>query len=175
MLSVHIVVFNPMSRNRSGRAVFCVRVSTPLVSMMTMMEYLRGLAALLLLSAGGEHGDQLRGVDEALVVDIHLVVRLVDLVGGELVAPGHERVPEPLGVDLALVVEGLEGVDDDVVLVGAAGHAVREEGEELSEVDGAGCLINHLVELLLRRQPAERVEGGAQIVLADDAVLVVVH
>lgn len=139
------------------------------------MEYLRGLAALLILSAGGQHGDQLRGVDEAFVVDVHLVVGLVDFVGGELVAPGHERVPEPLGVDLALVVEGLEGVDDDVILVGTAGHAVREEGEELSKVDGAGCLINHLVELLLRRQPAEGVEGGAQIVLADDAVLVVVH
>lgn len=140
-----------------------------------MMEYLRGLAALLLLGAGGEHGDQLRGVDEALVVNLHLVVRFVDLVGGELVAPGHEGVPEPLRVDLALIVEGLEGVDDDVVLVGTTGHAVREKGQELGEVDGAGSLTDHLVELLLRRQPAERVEGGAQVVLADDAVLVVVH
>lgn len=154
--------------------MLCVRVSTPCFDDVND-GILRGLAALLLLSAGGEHGDQLRGVDEALVVDLHLVVRLVDLVGGELVAPGHEGVPQPLGVDLAFVVKGFEGVDDDVILVGATGHAVREEGEELREVDGAGRLSNHFVELLLRRQPAERVEGGAQIVLADDAVLVVVH
>lgn len=54
---------------------------------------LRSLAALLLLGAGGEHGDELGGVDEAFVVDVHLVVGLVHLVGGELVAPGHEGVP----------------------------------------------------------------------------------
>lgn len=135
----------------------------------------RRFTALLVLGAGGQHGDQLLGVDEALVVDLHLVVGLVDLVGGELVAPGHERVPQPLRVDLALGVEGLEGVDDNIVVVGAAGHAVGEEGEQLCEVDGAGCLADHVVELLLRCQPAERVEGGAEVVLADDTVLVVIH
>lgn len=136
---------------------------------------LRGFASLLLFGGGGEHGDELGGVDEAFVVDVHLVVGLVDLFAGELVAPGHQGVPEPLGVDLAFVVEGLEGVDDDVVLVRAAGHAVGEEGEELGEVDGAGGLVHHLVQFLLGRQPAEGVEGGAEVVLADDAVLVVVH
>lgn len=138
-------------------------------------EHLRGLSTLLVLGAGGEHGDQLVGINETLLVDIHLVVCLVDLVCGELVAPGHEGVPQPLGVDLALVVEGLEGVDDDVVIIRAAGHAAGEEGEELGEVDGAGGLTDHLVELLLGGKPAERVEGGAKVVLADDTVLVVVH
>lgn len=135
----------------------------------------RGLAAFLVLGAGREHADQLLGVDEALVVDLHLVVRLVDLVGGELVTPGHERVPQPLGVDLALLVEGLEGVDDDVILVGASGHAVGEQRQKLREVDGAGRLVDHVVQLLLGSELAERVPGGAEVVLADDAVLVVVH
>jgi hypothetical protein len=80
-----------------------------------------------------------------------------------------------LRVDLAVIVEGLEGTDDNIVLIGSTGHAVGEQGQQLGEVDGAGGLIDHGVELLLRDQTAQRVEGGAQIVLAEDAVLVAIH
>lgn len=136
---------------------------------------LRGFTAFLLLGAGGQHGDESLGVDEALIVDVHLVVRLVDLVGGELVSPGHERVSEPFRVDLPFVVEALESVDDDVVVVRAAGHAVGEEGQQLGKVNGAGSLADHFLELLLGGEPADRVEGGAEVVLADDTVLVGVY
>lgn len=145
--------------------VFCLR-----------WDSLRGrLGAFLFLGGSGQHGDELLGVNEALIVDLHLVVSLVDLVGGELVAPGHEGVAQPLAVDLSFLVEGLEGVDDDVVLVGATGHPGGEEGQQLGEVDWAWGLVDHLVEFLVDGEASQGVEGGAKVVLADDAVLVVVH
>lgn len=156
--------------NRVGRVV-----ATSMFYSLGVLLQLRSLTALLFFGAGGQHGDQLIGVDETFVVDVHLVVSLVDFVGGELVAPGHEGVPQSLGVDLAVVVEGLEGVDDNIIVVGATGHAAREQCEELSEVDGARGLTDHLVEFLLGGEPAEGVEGGAKVVLTDDTVLVVVH
>lgn len=156
--------------NHVGRVV-----ATSMFCSSDALLQLRSLAALLFFGAGGQHGGQLVGVDETFVVDFHLVVSLVDFVGGELVAPGHEGVPQSLGVDLAVAVEGLEGGDDNIVFVGATGHAVREQCEELSEVDGARGLTEHLVEFLIVDEPAQGVEGGAEVVLTDDTVLVVVH
>lgn len=164
-----MVMFNP-SEPWPG-----VMTAAGVLDLIVEMESLRGFTTFLLLSAGGQHGDQLGGVDVTLVVNVHLVVSLVDFVGGELVAPGHEGVPEPFRIDLSLFIEGLEGVDNDVIFVRAAGHAVGEQSQELSEVDGARSLTDHLIELLLGREPAQGVEGGAQVVLADDAILVVIH
>ena len=50
-----------------------------------------------------------------------------------------------------------------------------EHGQQHGEVDGSGCVVDHLVEFFLGSDAAELVEGGAQIVLAEDAVLVAVH
>lgn len=170
------VGFTQVLMNLVGRVVMATADDATMMETPVLQRLLlRSFATFLLLSTGCEHANELSGVDEAFVVDIHLVVRLVDLIGGELVTPGHKRVSEPLGVDLALVVEGLEGVDDDVILVGATRHAVGEEGEELGEVDGARRLADHLIEFLLGGEPAEGVKRGAKVVLADDAILVVVH
>lgn len=82
-----------------------------------------------------------------------------------------------IAIDLAVLLEGLEGIDDNVVVISTAGlgHAVAEQAEQLGEVDGARGFVDHLVELLLVGEFADGVEGGAEIVLADDTVLVVVH
>merc|ERR1719186_1410063 len=60
------------------------------------------------------------GVDHA-TVNLELGEGIVDLGGGELVAEGHEGVSEGLGVDLAVDVEGVEGLEDGLVVVSAAG------------------------------------------------------
>ena len=72
------------------------------------------------------------------VLDLELAEGVVDLLLAELVAPGHQGVPEPgrtqlkacfkrylkqyvshLCVDLSVDLEGVEGLDDDVIVVGA--------------------------------------------------------
>lgn len=52
---------------------------------------LRGwhLGLLLLFILAGKHGDEGRRVDVALVVDHHLIVGIIDLIGGELLSPRH--------------------------------------------------------------------------------------
>lgn len=138
-----------------------------------------GARSLFFLSlfGAGEHGDQGRGVDEALIIDDHLVEGVVNLVLGELVlAPVSQGVAELLAVDLAVHVEGLEGVDDDIVVVGAsAGHAVREQRQQLGEVERALGFAKHFVQFLVGNQFTQGIEGRAEIVLADHTVLVVVH
>lgn len=84
-------------------------------------------------------------------------------------------VNAPFAINLAFLVEGLEGGDDDLILVGLAGHPVGEQGQHLGEVDGTGSFLDHLVQLLLGHQLADLVEGRSQVRFVDDAVLVGIH
>ena len=80
-----------------------------------------------------------------LLSEVPLGEGIVDLGGGELVAEGHEGVSEGLGVDLAVHLEGLEGLDDGFVVVGTAGHLLGEQGDHLGEVHGSVSLIEHVL------------------------------
>ncbi len=73
---------------------------------------------------------------------------------------------------VALVELG-KGVEDDVLLVGAL-RSVAEDGEKHGEVDGAGRLLDHALQLGVGADAAQRVEGGADVVLREEAVLVLV-
>jgi len=63
---------------------------------------------------GDHQALQMGRVDHALI-NLHLSEGVVHLGGGELDTEGHQGVPEGLGVDLALHLEGLEGSEDDIV------------------------------------------------------------
>lgn len=58
------------------------------------VECLSGFTFTFFFGGGGEQGDQAGGVDPAVVVDVDRVEGVVDFLGGELVAPGHEGVSE---------------------------------------------------------------------------------
>merc|ERR1719192_1577802 len=82
-----------------------------------------GLLDLGLLLDGNEQADHVLGLDHVVLIDLELAEDVVKLGLGHLVSPGLEGVLEHLGVDLALVVVSLEGLDDEVVgVVALAGH-----------------------------------------------------
>ena len=54
-----------------------------------------------------------------------------------------ESLPEGIGIDLAVHLEGLEGSKDDIVVIGAAGHLGGEEGDHLGEVHWSVDLVKH--------------------------------
>ena len=60
--------------------------------------------------------------------------------------PIKESLPEGIGIDLAVHLEGLEGSKDDIVVIGASGHLGGEEGDHLSEVHGPINLVKHGLE-----------------------------
>jgi len=113
-------------------------------------------------------------VDHA-TVNLELGEGIVDLGGGELVAEGHEGVSEGLGVDLAVNVEGVEGLEDGLVVVSAASHLAGEEGHHLGEVHGAIGLIKHALGLTGGDGLAVVAEGSHQVGGAEETVLVDVH
>jgi len=123
---------------------------------------------------GGHETLEVGSVDHA-AVDLELGEGIVNLRGRELVSEGHERVSEGLGVDLAVDLEGLEGLDDGLVVVGAAGHLASEEGHHLGEVHGAVGLVKHALCLSSGDGLAVVGEGGGQVRGRQQAVLVNIH
>jgi len=109
------------------------------------------------------------------VVNLHLSEGIVDLSGRELVAEGHEGVPEGLGVDLAVLLEGLEGSKDDVIIVGSTGHLGGEEGDHLGEVHWSVDLVKHSLSLSTTDVLAVGAEGSDEVGGGQESVLVGVH
>ena len=77
----------------------------------------------------------------------------------ELGSTGHHRLSaflsvrpsvSPRGPTCGLLIEAGEGVADDVLRVGAV-QLLPEHGEEHGEVDGAGRLVHHGLQVVLCR------------------------
>merc|ERR1712047_66154 len=131
------------------------------------------LDLLLLLLDGDEETNDLLGLDHVILINLELSEDVVDLSLGHLVSPGHEGVLEHLGVDLAVLVVSLEGLDDEVVrVVAVSGHLLLDH-----LVVGAGTtdLAEQAVELRLGHEDTDVVEGSAEVIFVKGAVLVDVH
>merc|ERR1712071_250080 len=134
------------------------------------------LLSLGLLLDGDEQANEVLGLDHVVLIDLELTEDVVDLSLGHLVSPGLEGVLEHLGVDVALVVVGLEGLDDEVIgVVALASHLLLEHLDHVVVGAKSRDLSQQTVELGLGHEHADVVEGAAQVVLVELAILVDVH
>lgn len=134
-------------------------------------------------------------VVEQIALDGRLAVHLVDLrrriliilkllrvlrvpthvLVGEAVAHGGEQLAEAIlrDVPVVVLVEAAEGVLDDVLRVGAL-QALAKQREEHREVDRAGRLVHHRLEVVIGRVLAQRRQHVVQIFLLDETVAVLI-
>ena len=134
------------------------------------------LDLLLLLLDGDEEADNLLGLDAVVLIDLELAEDVINLGLGHLVSPGHEGVLEHLGVDLAVHVVSLEGLDDEVIgVVAVSGHLLLEHLDHVVVGAGTTDLAEEAVQLGLGHEDTDIVESSAEIVLVQGAVLVDVH
>lgn len=127
----------------------------------------------IILRPTGNLLDQTFDVNVALAINLSLSKSRLELVLRELVAPGGQTPAQLFLAHLAalLIVEALESVLDDSFII-HSGYPVAEDAEEHGEIDGSGCLAEHLLEVFVAHQSAERIPGYSQIVLVDQAILV---
>merc|ERR1711936_315360 len=135
-----------------------------------------GLLNLGLLLDGDEQANDVLGLDHVVLINLELTKDVVNLGLGHLVSPGLEGVLEHLGVNLALVVVGLEGLDDEVVgVVALAGHLLLEHLDHVVIGAGSRDLAQKTIKLRLAHEGTDVVEGTTQVVLVQLAILVDVH
>merc|ERR1719187_2007248 len=97
-----------------------------------------GWLLLFLLLDSHKETDDLLALDHVVLVNLELSEDVVNLGLGHLVSPGHESVLEHLGVNLAILVVGLESLDNEVIgVVSVSGHLLLEHLHHV--VVGAGA------------------------------------
>merc|ERR1712015_369910 len=108
-----------------------------------------GLLLDLLLD-GNEKSNDLLALDHVVLINLELSEDVVDLSLGHLVSPGHQGVLEHLGVDLAVLVVGLESLNDEVIgVVAVSGHLLLEHLDHVVVGAGAADLSEKGVKLAL--------------------------
>merc|ERR1719232_1467364 len=69
---------------------------------------------LLLFLDGNKETNDILGLDHIIFINLEFTEDVVNLSLGHLVSPGHQGVCEHLGVNFALLVVGLESLDNEV-------------------------------------------------------------
>merc|ERR1719236_212472 len=134
-----------------------------------------GLLLDLLLD-GNEKSNDLLALDHVVLINLELSEDVVDLSLGHLVSPGHQGVLEHLGVDLAVHVVSLEGLDNEVIgVVAVSGHLLLEHLDHVVVGAGAAHLAEETVQLGLGHEHTDIVESSTEVILVQGAVLVNVH
>merc|ERR1712102_233185 len=129
-----------------------------------------------LLLDGNEETNDLLALDHVVLINLELAEDIVDLSLGHLVSPGHEGVLEHLGVNLAVLVVGLESLDDEVIgVVAVSGHLLLEHLDHVVVGAGAADLAKERVKLTLGHQDTDVVESSTEVILVKGTVLVDVH
>merc|ERR1719431_806675 len=104
----------------------------------SFLNYWRGCLFLLFLFLdGNEKSNNILGLDHVVFINLKFTEDIINLSLGHLVSPGHESMGEHLGVNLALLVVGLESLDNEVIrVISISSHLLLEHLDHV--VVGAG-------------------------------------
>merc|ERR1719278_759475 len=134
------------------------------------------LNLLLFLLDSNKESHDLLGLAHVVLIHLELIEDVINLSLSHLVSPSHQGVLEHLDVDLAVGVVGTEGLDDEIIgIVAISSHLVLEHVNHPLEVAGTSNLSEQIVKLSLGHEDTDVVEGSAEVVLVQGAILVDVH
>merc|ERR1712033_13611 len=135
-----------------------------------------GFLSLGFFLDGHKQANDILGLDHVVLIDLKLTKDVINLSLGHLVSPGGESVLEHLGVNLAFIIVSLESLDNQVIwVVTLSCHLVCEHLDHVVTGAGSTDLTQESIQLTLRHQDTNIVEGTAQVVFVQDSVLVDVH
>merc|ERR1712066_1046279 len=86
----------------------------------------------------------------------------------KFVTKGHKGVFEHVCVDFAVDFEGIESLEDGIVIISTSGHL-------LCEIDGSGGLCEHALGLTVGDGFADRAESSDNVRGRQETILVCVH
>merc|ERR1712112_5471 len=139
--------------------------------------YWRGCFFLLLLFLdGNEKTDDILGLDHIIFIDLEFTEDVVNLSLGHLVPPGHQGVLEHLGINLALLVVGLESLDNEVIgVVSVSGHLLLEHLDHVVICAGTSNLAKETVKFSLAHEDTNVVKSTTEVIFVKLAILIDVH
>merc|ERR1719474_2464289 len=119
-----------------------------------------------LLDRNKEANDIL-GLDHVVFINLSL---------GHLVSLGHESVLEHLGVNLALLIVGLESLDDEVIrVISISSHLLLEHLDHIVIGAGTSDLTKETIKFSLTHENTNIVKSTTKVVFVNGTILVDVH
>merc|ERR1719369_2537586 len=128
-----------------------------------------------LLDSNKEANDIL-GLDHVVFINLKLTKDVINLSLGHLVSPGHESVLEHLGVNLALLIVGLESLDDEVIgVISISSHLLLEHLDHVVIGAGTSNLTKETIKFSLTHEDTNVVKSTTEVVFVNGTILVDVH
>merc|ERR1711881_829572 len=146
-------------RKRIGRMKYL------LGSLLLLFLLLLGLSLILLYLDGNEKSNNILGLDHVVFINLKFTEDIINLSLGHLVSPGHESMGEHLGVNLALLVVGLESLDNKVIrVISISSHLLLEHLDHVVIGAGTSNLTKETIKLSLAHQNTNIVKGTAEVI-----------
>merc|ERR1719260_134843 len=127
---------------------------------------------LLLFLDGNEKSNNILGLDHVVFINLKFTEDIINLSLGHLVSPGHESMGEHLGVNLALLVVGLESLDNEVIrVISISSHLLLEHLDHVVVGAGTSNLTKETIKLSLAHQDTNIVKGTTEVIFVKGAIL----
>merc|ERR1719357_2517771 len=127
------------------------------------------------LDSNEEANDILR-FDHVVFINLKFTEDVINLSFGHLVSPGHESMLEHLGVNLSLLVIGLESLDNKIIrVVSISSHLFLEHLDHVVVGACTSDLTKETIKFSLSHEDTNIVKGTTKVVFVDGTILVDVH
>merc|ERR1719452_20074 len=157
--------------------LFLLGISFVLFSRSCFFNNWCGLFSLGFLLDSNKQTNDLLGLDHVVFINLKFTKDIINFGLGHLVSPGHESMLEHLGVNLALLVIGLESLDNEVIrVISISSHLLLEHLDHVVIGASTSNLSKKSIELTLAHEDTNIVKSTTEVIFVDvhklEAVLV---
>merc|ERR1711999_10531 len=125
---------------------------------------------------GNKEADDILGLDHVVFINLKFTKNVINLSLSHLISPGHESMLEHLGVNLALLVVGLESLDDEVIrVISISSHLLLEHLDHVVIGAGTSDLTKETIKFSLSHEDTNIVKGTTEVIFINGTILVDVH
>merc|ERR550519_144125 len=131
---------------------------------------------LLFLLDSNKEADDILGLDHVVFINLKFTKDIIDFSLGHLVSPSHQSMCEHLGVNFAILVIGLESLDNEVIrVIAISGHLLLEHLDHVVIGAGTSDLSKKSIKLTFTHEDTNVVKSTTEVIFVKLAILVDVH
>merc|ERR1719468_154002 len=136
-----------------------------------LVFYWSTLCLLFTLLLGNHQAFQVSSIDGATIHG-KFSKGIINLRGGEVLTPGHQRVTEHFSVNFAINFKCRKCTEDNLVVISSSSHLLSKHGHHLCKVNRSRSLSKHTRDFTVGHRSANLVEGRLQVVSGHNTILV---
>merc|ERR1711888_213133 len=131
---------------------------------------------LLFLLDSNKEADDILGLDHVVFINLKFTKDVINFSLGHFVSPSHQSMCEHFGVNLAILVVGLESLDNEVIrVIAISSHLLLEHIDHVGIGAGTSDLTKKSIKLTFTHEDTNVVKSTTEVIFVKLAILVDVH